>query len=323
MKLKRKVKLTVTREGNVIFSTGLLRVDFTVDKMIGNALNTAKIEVYNLADTTVSAMVGNKPAFVKVKLEVANAVDTEYTTLFDGDLINMHHTPMFEDSITSLWCWEKGMRKATEAPEEAKVYRNLKVKDLVETIAKTVKDSKGNLVYPTVNFDAVGSIEGDNPLDYKLNSYNFNKAPLEAISEILGSVHLLYTIRNGIITVSRKMTKEGQEAALAEQAQEGVNKHEIHPWLLVKPVAFSIANVEIPYRLSPEINPLDFITVLDKDLQTSLNISETSLKLAEGIGRLAPNTYYQILSVQHVGSCYTDDWYTNIKGYIYKDSIKG
>ena len=316
--LKRAVQLTVTKDGETVFTSGELRVDFVVDNMVGNALNTSRITVYNLSPACVKTL-STRDAPISVKLEVGYKSDARLTTLFEGDLINIHHTPMFENTLTTLWCWQRGGKESQVSPKPAKTFTSMSVKDIATNIVQSLVDAEGQQV-ASISFDkVVGTIA-----DTVVPSFIYKKSAQDSLKDLLDRYSLQYNLAGGVFIISNKLTKVGQEEEMVQVIQIDSGVVLIHPTLLKKPISFSVATATVTYELTPNVEPLSFMQVQsgDAELQSTLSYSEGLLKLAEGVTNLTPRDYYQILKVVHRGSCYTDEWETEIKGIIYSNSVR-
>lgn len=316
MRLKQQVKLTVSLGGVEVFTSGDLRVDFLVEKLIGDALNTGKFVVYNLSDETVSGLSASGAGIANVKLEVASILEEGMTTLFEGDLVNIHSTPMYEDKLTTFWCWERGTREATTATRITKTFHRISIKSAIQQILSNVL-VEGKPAF-TADFSGVtGGKESR-----ILNSYIVKDAPLQAIHKILHENGMVSSIREGALYVSDRPSKVGDEARLATANPNGV--HKIHPLLLKKPIEFSMVQTQITYALTPSIRTLDIINIDYEGIPSSASgFSDRILQIVDGVKDLLPRNHYFITKVTHEGSLYTDTWETTIQGIVYLNTVEG
>lgn len=319
--LKRKLNLTVTKVGDStpLLVTGALRVDFQVEKMIGNALNTGKFTIFNLAPDTVRAM-SDLSAKYRVVLEVGNITDTVLTTLFDGELINIHNTPMYQDNLTTLWCWERGVKASQKQTPKHETIIKRKVKDIATDIVSQIKDDEGNPVY-TIDFSQVtkGRHEEEVPV------YTTTDSPINILRNLLGQRGMTFAVRNGVIMVVDTLLSEEDNATLATVSEDRLFK--VHPFLLKKPVSFNIASAEVYYNLFPSVQPLDVMYIdYEQDdgiVQSQTALGDKALQIVTGLKDLLPRDYYFIHKIVHRGSLYTDEWETFVRGIIYNNTRTG
>lgn len=319
MQLKRKIRLTLSEEGEDILISNDLRVDFVVEQSIGNALNTAKIIVYNLAPDTITNITGRESGKVKVKLEVGDSNSNLLDTLFQGDLINIHSTPNFEDHLTSLWCWERGTKDLQKPVEKIETFLNSTVKDISERILANIKDEEGVSLY-TINFDAVTGGKQDTVI----RAYVSNRLPQVSIADLLAQNGMISTIKGATLVVTDSINNK--EAVSKAADNTNIPKFAVNPLLLKKPVQYSKATADISYVLTPNVYPLDvvYIDYKSAEAQSSLGgYGDKLLQIVDGIKDLLPKDFYFISKVIHTGSLYSDSWDTQMKGIIYSDNIKG
>lgn len=316
MGLKKRVKISVYKDGEPILITDELRIDFRVENLIGDALNVGTFEIYNLNKPTVDAL--SEGTLSRVVLEVGAATDKVLNTLFDGNLINMHHTPMFETAITTLWCWEKGINEGRQYSEGIPPYEGRTIRDIVTDIADKILDENGNNLY-TLDFSAATRADLVVPVFYVVDSF------FTCIERVLRDGSMLMTKRDGVIYVSDRLTSEDYiNTVVAKLKEAGKEPLGLLPILLKKPVEFGLAEVNVTYNLTPNIKPLDVISVLDGGLQSSVKgFDEKALQIVENVTRILPREFYFLLKVVHSGSVYTNDWSTEMHGIIYKNSLGG
>lgn len=314
--IKRKISLLVFQNGKEIFSSGELRVDFTVNKSIGDAVNTSKIDIYNLAPATALlfttkgvatlSKMSSKDVLAQqlyVRLSVSHfGLDTE-VLLFEGYVQNSHTSSMFEDKITTLWCWQKGGNIFQTAPEIPETYTQMPLKDLITAVVK-------------------GSGGGDIPIDFSgatpskleavVNYYVRNTPVNRGFAKYLAAYQLQFFFDGNTFVVFDKLRNDGRDLINTPKNVTRININ-----LLKKPVVFDLASAVVTYNLSPEIVPANFLQVADDiKLQSQLGGVEDSLNLVASKDTLLPKGFYQIMSVAHSGSCYTDLWQSEITGVI-------
>ncbi len=321
MEIKRKLSLTISKKGDTsgkpLLVSGDLRVDFKVDKMIGDALNTARIQIYNLSPSTIQALSLNEEVKYEVELQVGSLTDPAMVTLFSGDLINYHNTPVFADNLTILWCWERGAKERNAKSGSLEPLKGLKVAQIAQALISNANQASGadkSEDVPKLTIDFSRELKGRNqdvvPVFYPAPTLG------QSLQALLGPRSMIFTSRGSKIIVTNTLQSEKDNAAMA--ALDIKDKFEIKPLLLKAPVQFSLTSSSVAYDLSPNLTPLDVMYInYSAGIQSQTTESNTSLQLVDGYISLLPKDNYLITKVTHVGSLYTDDWVTNINGLIY------
>jgi hypothetical protein len=311
--IKRTVRLTVIERdsGVVLLDNDTLRIDFKVETMIGGALDTARVKVYNLADDTITQISTDTPK--DVVLSVGKKFDTALSNIFVGELVNTHHALSFQDSITTLWCWKKGQKQGKEPIGEFPNMDGKTVREVVNTILlqKSIQGPDGKPL-----FRADWTSVPESYLNYQVKSTAFNKTSFLAIKQVLSEAGLVFAINQDILKVAPEPLKAGDNAAMTSWGEPT----QIIPTLLKKPIELSIASIDVSYELSPFIVPLDVITLDYKEqrLQTNLGgYSDKFLSIVNNATKIVPNNAYFLTKVTHEGSVYTDSWDTKLHGIIY------
>ena len=318
MQLKHRIKLTLKLESEVLLISNDLRVDFVVEKSIGNALNTAKIVVYNLAPNTISSISTKEAGSIKVLLEVGDITNPLLDTLFEGDLINTHSTPNFEDHLTTIWCWERGTKELQESTSKPETILNSSVKSIVDRLLSKLVSTEGKPLYSS-NFEAVTGGKQDTII----RAFVALTLPHIAISDLLAQNGMISTMKDGTLFVTDSINNK--EAVNKAASNSKIVKFPVNPILLKKPIQYSKATAEITYTLTPTVYPLDvvYIDYKSAEAQSSLaGYGDKLLQIVDGIKDLLPKDFYFISKITHTGSLYTEAWDTQIKGIIYSDNIK-
>lgn len=309
--LKRKVRLTILDGSRKILLAEDLRIDFEVKLMIGDALNVATIDIYNLAKGTISELSSAKQ--FSVTLEVGSAGSDMLSVLFTGDLINIHYTPDLADNRTTLWCWQRGMSQSHKFQSNPTVYTKRTVKDIVEDINRKITD-EGKQVF-TINYDLASKTN----YGKEINAFYTTDTHIKSIKKILGENNMIMAIRGASIFVSDAVSKEDSVDVIAKN--KSAVSYTVSPLRLKKPVEFSLVEATVVYELSSDIKPLDILKIDDEQIRANLSgYDPLHLQLVEGVNKILPKTHYLIMEVTHSGSLYTDSWDTSMRGIVHTSS---
>lgn len=305
--LKRVVKLTLTSEGTDI-SLEDLRVDFTVHTELGYNLDKAMIDVYNLNYATIKALSSSKE--IKVRLEIGNKGQKSLDTLFEGVLMNIQPVKMYQDHVTTLFCWSKNVINMGKPWNESR--KGSSLKDLIDSIA----DQGG---YKRANYQAF--TEGE------VKSIQVNKiAQTGTLLEVLTYLALTYGFKfcsnRGVLYIAKQQVTD---KTLNEDISKmkDIVKYKVYENLIRKPASFSLSEVKLSYRLSPKIIPSNLIEIPDRNDSTIQRILEGTgdlIYFQQGLAKLAIYNLYQVMSVKHAGSNYTDKWDSEIYGLVYSNN---
>lgn len=94
----RRVGLIIADSSGKALDLSNFRVTFSVDKSAAEQPNTAKIEIYNLSDTTVSQIMEKK--LTRIVLQAG--YEGNYAVIFDGNIISATHVRNGADFVTSI-----------------------------------------------------------------------------------------------------------------------------------------------------------------------------------------------------------------------------
>lgn len=299
--------------GNVLLKTEDLRVDYEVKYGIGDALNTAKLDVYNLAPQTIQAIYTSQQCVVH--LEVGNFGE-KLSTLFYGNIMNVYQTPNLPERITTLWCWEAGIYEAKKIKPVSHTYVGMSVKNLVSTINGLITKEASSTTLYTINFDKASPSK----LNKVVNNWIIRESPLDNLHKLLRQNNLVMSLVHSVIHITDAVVKN---SSVEELIKLGNKPFKILPVHLLKPIEFSIATVDLEYILTPELRPMSIIQIPEtSEIASSLSgFDDTALKLVEGFTNILPRSHYFLLDVTHRGSAYTNDWTTVLSGVYNDDEV--
>lgn len=315
--LKRIVHLKVTsKEGQVLLDDSTLRIDFTVREKVGRAIDTASIRVYNLRPELVAHLTSGKKQ--DVELSISHALSKRTTTIFTGKAVNIHATSMFEDHITTFYCWAEGMVEAAEH-RMSMTWKQSTISSMLSQVIQDINEKAGETIYSSFSITSEAVAK---KLETVVNSLTVEAVThLEAIQKILDEEYLTFSKSGGVLKIYEVPNHVGMEQKLLDS---GVPFHSIVDTKLKKPVDFDVATVNISYSLSEYMHPSDLIKLEPSKLQTSLGgYDEVALSIVADITKLVPNTVYFLLEVTHSGSAFTDEWDSLLHGVVYSDGIGG
>lgn len=296
--LKRQVLLNITVDGNPILessSEGLrLRVDFNIVNQRGSGADTATISVYNINEELIQGLTGG---VVEVDLSVL-AGDIK-NPIFSGVVSNIFHQVHYQDSILTLYCWDKGCSLLKKSVSLSG--RNMKRSSIIDGLAKeagflyihmdksdstwvsNMEITKPATTLQGVLGDVLDRLRGQYRFDYHASGESLFVYPLLNLTTQIGG------------------WKEGGRKVYQPVIEQ-----------FCKPIEMSVEGATIYLSLTPEVRVGELLEVPSGSLSTTSSYSTEEASYVHGIvGKLQSNLYI-VDKIIHSGSEYTDDWQSAI-----------
>lgn len=301
--LKRKVVLSLSSGSNSIVLTDL-RIDFDVQSHLANAIDKCTVTVYNLAPETIKYLATNN---IKMKLQ-AGYVGGILKTVFEGEVINFNPVKMYQDHMTYLYCYTD-QSTSMGNPVEFTGKKNIKLKTLINLLAEQAGFPMNSgrryndELFPreVLETTVVSTFTGSRTVREELN--------------LLGKQYNFFVSTSGGVLRIIREQRTGKDLSRYIDSTKNIVVNE----LKMKGAAdFGLAEVSLRYDLSPEIFT-GYGLEVPKEISATIKGFNEALFLIDGIGQLAPERLYQIFTVNHKGSNYTDEWDSEITAYIHKN----
>lgn len=299
MALKQEVILTIEDEnGTLVLDATGLRVDFDVRFI--DQFSRATFKIWNLNDATIKAiMVGDKFVTLKTKLHGRN----EFTIANKYYISNSVDEKILPNTITTLFCFDKLERDLFEFELEGGVTVNAPCS--LERAVTAIFSAAGYSTAPTYLYfpDDLTTLVSNR------RSATYDGSVGDALAELAEEFKFKTYIENGLVTLM--CTPDLNNVNRTNLPQAPVITLQTDMMRANPKVGPAILNVtsNLDSRLRPGA-----ILDISKLLTVGVNVNETSAQLAdnffaEGITGFSK---YQILDVQHKGSNYTGDWFSEV-----------
>jgi hypothetical protein len=298
LKFGQVVRILVTDvNGGVVIESNQLRVDFDIRHLNGYA--RAKVDIYNLIPTTVSALEGGRISIftslhgqpeqlIADKLTVSNVVDQ----------------PVVPSNITSLYCFSFSRLAVTENQIDIDIPKPT-LKRLIEGILSNA-GWEGKIEYwdfPT------GYLDYEPP---RGTGKHVGSAEEQLMK--LGAMHgFKFYLENDVIRIMYIATATNQASTdFATRPLDVV----LDTLNMRSQPKIGPGQLKIAANLDANIKPcgiLDISNIMFADT----SVGPDTLELVQGFisDKLSGLTRYQTVSVQHKGSNYTSQWTTFAVGY--------
>jgi len=300
MSLKQEVFLTVHDEkGALVLDATGLRVDFDVRYVDG--FSRATFKVYNLNDETVkNIMTGERYVTVYTRLHGRN----DFLVANKYFVSNAYNETILPNTVVTLFCYDKLQKDVFEnqLPDYGvTVYAPITLERMITAVFTAAGYSAAptflyfpnnlhKLVSPAASATFDGSVEEallEMAEEYKYKTYTLD-----------GKVTLMYCPDAGTV----------DKTNLAEQDAIQLSTDMMRSNPVIGPAVLNITS-NLDSRLKPG-------KVVDISQLLTIGTSESGInsEVADGFFKtgLSGFNHYFILAVQHKGSNYTGDWFTNI-----------
>jgi len=285
------------RSNAVVLKTDSLRVDFDIRDVVGWV--RAKIEIYNLAPSTITKLMGGEN-YVTITTALHDGPEVIVAKdLYISNSIDVFAVP---NNVTTLYCYSKLKKSTLEKRVNVQVERP-SLKNLMDAILDDVFFD-GNVKY--IHFP-------DNYVeDVPLNLTSKQEGSLQSCLDDIGKYYRFHTYVDGddltlVYAVSPK--NAGSTGLTDAEPTVILNTDNMRSNPIIGP-----ATINITSNLDTRIKPGAVLSV--KQLLTaSTNATQEQLELTEDyLGIIAGFNNYQTYSVNHIGSNWTGNWTTKATG---------
>lgn len=299
MALKQEVILTVEDDkGNMVLDATGLRVDF--DVRFVDQFSRGTFKIWNLNDSTIKAiMTGDRFVTVKTRLHGRN----DFIVANKYYMSNATDEKVLPHTITSLFCFDRLERDLFEF----ELHEGVTIKapcSLERAVAAIFRAANYNLTPNYLYFP-----DDLTTLSSARRFATFDKSVGDAIAELADEYKFRTYMEDGLVTFM--YTPDLDNVART-------NLSEVEPVILQTEMmqsnpSIGPAMLNVTSNLDSRLKP-GAILDISQLLTVGSSVDEKSAQLAdnffaEGISGFSK---YQVLSVQHKGSNYTGDWFSNV-----------
>lgn len=182
---KRNAQLLIGKIGEIGRLLEGVRISFEIEMTDNRATNTAKIDVYNLAQETVG-LLEQKDASCILKIGYD---DEELSTLFIGNIVEFEHDFTGSDVITKITC-KDGYIPLTAKKLSLSFAADSTTKQIIDKIVAELNLTKGD-------YSAIPSYV------YK-QGFSFIGSPGKALELVLSRIGYEWTIINNVLVISKE-----------------------------------------------------------------------------------------------------------------------
>jgi len=314
---KRKIRLKVYEDANLskkIWSSDALRMDFSYTSTMGEAVDTCKIDIYNLA--LENAVKLSTTSTLHVLLEAGYEDEGDLETVFTGVVQNAWGKRQLPDHITSLYCLAVGTQNLGRVITMPVSGREETFRAYMNRLAITAGFSRG------CNFIGVY----DEILESIVPSRTVTSSAYSLLKGICDEKYVYFKVENAR---SIRVTPKLVSGSVEELSKSSKNKHVLELSRTKGLPEIGNQKIVLPYTLTPAIRAGDVIDTSEfVDEQSRSNSysrlqDNTDLFLTDNYFSYALLTSFLLLEVKHAGSNYEDKWITTIKGHRWSQNTGG
>lgn len=335
---KRKVKLTIksipvsSEDKKSAYDDGLLlavlenyRIDFVMQSQLGWSADELKIDVYNLDPSLVGSLMDSVN---KVFTLEAGYEDEGMNIIMTGGITNVWGRKEIPNHITTMWCVPLSAFQPSQPfkIDPPRTFDNTKLKDALNMLAKDAGYTK----------DCTFIGMSDEVLNYVLKSKSIKGTLAEALDELGDLFKFNFQATESNIKIISQLTSR---TVIDQIASKEVNVHTIALNKVKGNPSVDVAQTTIKVVLDTSIkagNVVDITSLVSRTVNNSNNISkkgvvynyptDSIINMNSEVLFRDPNAYkyfiynrYQILSLIHSGSNYSQVWDTTISGVVFNE----
>jgi len=300
MALKQEVILTVEDEnGELVLDASNLRVDFDVRYV--DQFSRATFKIWNLNDATIKRiMVGERYVTVKTRLHGRN----EFTVANKYFVSNAFDEGILPNNITTLFCFDRLERDLFE----------YELKEGGITIeAPCSLENMVLSIFRAANYDGEPKYlffpDDLSTLVSKRRFAVFDGNVGDALNQLAHEFKFMTFMENDQITLMYLPDKDNvQRTSLPDAEVITLQTDMMHSNPTIGPAVLNVTS-NLDGRLRPGA-----VLDISQLLTVGSSIDEESAQLADGYFSEALTEFsrYQVIAIQHKGSNYTSEWFTNV-----------
>lgn len=298
MPLKQEVNLVVEDEkGEEVFKSNGLRVDFDVRFI--DQFSRATFEIYNLNDAAIKRILtGERYVTVTTKTHGRN----EFVVARKYFLSNGYDEVVLPNTITKLFCFDKLEKEVMEF-ETGGV--TIEAPCSLERMVSGILRTAGYFVAPKYLFFP----EGATSVSSSRRKASFEGSVGDCLAELAEEYEFSTYIIDGIVTLIYRPDSDNVDKTDLPKADPIYLQTDM---MRSNPI-IGPAMLNITSNLDSRLTPGKVLDI-SRLLTAGANFGEQSSQLASGFFAegLTAFSRYQIIAVQHKGSNYTEDWFSNI-----------
>lgn len=287
-----------TTKGKLVFETDSLRVDFDVRSIKG--WSRAKVVLYNLAPDVVKKL-SNSGLYITVSISQHDS--PLRIVMYEMYVSNALEETRVPDSVTSLYCFSKIRKDSLEIDIDETVIRP-SLENIVRQIT-TAAGFRGIVEYKHFPQEV---------LDYIPPSPSSRqRGTLQTCLERLGARSAynfnIYTEGDNLVLMYKPVAKNVEATGLFTGSGDIVlSTRNMRSNPKIGPATLSVVS-----NLDPDIRPASVLDI-SQLLTASTSADDRTLAVIKDYLRdkVAGFSKYQALSVQHKGSNWTAEWFTQV-----------
>lgn len=276
---KRNAQLLIGKIGEVGRLLEGVRISFEIEMTDNRTTNTAKIDVYNLAQETIG-LLEQKDASCILKIGYD---DEELSTLFIGNIVEFEHDFTGSDVITKISC-KDGYIPLTAKKLSLSFAADSTTKQIIDKIVAELNLTKGD-------YSEIPSYV------YK-QGFSFIGSPGKALELVLSRIGYEWTIVNNVLVISKE--NESNNTTIMQHLSPSTG-------LLDKPKRFKDRQIRVIKTSATKKNKLldgwKIKSLIIPSIQPKSLISVESDEL-EGI--------FLVKAVKFSGDTHDNTWYAEI-----------
>lgn len=317
------------------------RIDFVYYSLMGGlAADTCEIKLYNLSNDQLKFFADGtrKPTDnLRVILKAGYLDEWEnedaLPIVLDGEVMNVFGTRELPNHITTLYCVPLEGRAYNSNPTRLVVPEGKTLREVFKGLA----ESSGLEVSFSTDprFDAV--------LDAKLHKFETDGTIVEIMNRLTKQHHLHYNFVRGRLTIANLSTEEELRELAAKKEKEfedgtgfsidvtgvGPSMFQLNTNLLRRTPDIQLCRFSAAVALNTTMRPLDRVDVskITKSIEGEFpligvgsNNTGASIYRDRDAARYTVFSQYQIQSLVHVGSNYSETWETSFESAVFRDN---
>lgn len=351
---KRRIILDVIRtdkdsEGNIketILKTFVdHRIDFVYYSLMGGkAADTCEIKIFNLGKELIQFFADGtrkKTNSLKVKLRAGYVDefpdDENLPTVIEGEVMNVFGQRILPEHVTTLYCVPTEGRTYNSAINRLSISGNFPLREVIKKFAVEVMDMKEDAVSFRVNPNEEAI------LDAKPKPLVIDGTTLEIMKKLTSQHHLLFNLGTESVTITTVSNEEDMRKLIEAQKAEdkatntvtivGTAKrvHILDSNLLRATPDIQLCRFEARVAMNTVMQPLDVVDVSRINgfdvtggefplMGIGNNSSDGTIYRDKDVAKYTVFSSYQIESLVHTGSNYTQTWETSFKAFVLRDN---